>query len=60
MIWERITNEAAVGNGVDVETDIFTEKIVELILQTMKLFGNGEVGITLYRINLNHYPIMVI
>ena len=30
MIWERITNEVAVGNGVDVETDIFTEKIVEI------------------------------
>ena len=30
MVWERITNEVAVGNGVDVETDIFTEKIVEI------------------------------
>ena len=30
MIWERIANEVAVGNGVDVQTDIFTEKIVEI------------------------------
>ena len=30
MIWERINNETAVNNGVDFETDIFTEKIIEV------------------------------
>lgn len=30
MVWERIINEIAVSNGVDVSTDIFTEKIIEI------------------------------
>ena len=30
MIWERINNETALSNGVDFETDIFTEKIIEV------------------------------
>ena len=29
MIWERITNQTAVQNGVDFDNDIFAEKIIE-------------------------------
>ena len=30
MVWERITNQTAVQNGVDFNTDIFAEKIIEV------------------------------
>ena len=30
MIWERITNQTAVQNGVDFDNDIFAEKIIEV------------------------------
>ena len=30
MVWERITNDIAVSNGADFNTDIFTEKIIEV------------------------------
>ena len=56
----KVTQEVAKMHGVNMDGDIFPEKIIEVDTTTKELFGNGEVGIILFRIMMLLNYLMVI